>query len=92
MADKETLPVGYLAWLESVEPAQEKFVSDGGIALQVLVDPREFSAWCHERRLPLDAKARLRFANYRAFRDTGAIEELLHPTPQIEYPDLRRRA
>lgn len=71
MADGADLPVRYSDWLLQAEDVLEEAEAAGHRALKVPIDAREFPTWCRARNLSPDAKSRVRFANFIAFREAG---------------------
>jgi hypothetical protein len=71
MADGAKLPARYCDWVSAAEQVFEEAEAAGHHALKVPIDAREFPAWCRARNLVPDARARVRFANFVAFREAG---------------------
>ncbi|MEO7054985.1 MAG: hypothetical protein ABI191_08420 [Rhizomicrobium sp.] len=71
MTDGADLPEQYSDWLLEAEEVFEEAEAAGHRALKVTIDAREFPAWCRARNLAPDGKARVRFANFVAFREAG---------------------
>ncbi|MBS0280178.1 MAG: hypothetical protein JSR25_03385 [Proteobacteria bacterium] len=73
MNDGAHLPEQYGEWLAEAEALCAEAQAAGHHALKVKIEPREFSLWCRARNIAPDAKARVRFANFVAFREAGYI-------------------
>jgi len=67
MEDADTLPSTYDRWRYSVDKLVRKIERDGGIIIRAKIDPERFLAWCAERSLRVDAKARSTFASEAAY-------------------------
>jgi len=73
MSDGAGLPEQYGAWLSEAEGVRAQVEQAGHHVLKVMVEPKDFSHWCRARNIPPDAKARVRFANFAAFREAGFV-------------------
>jgi hypothetical protein len=73
MADGAALPEQYGDWLREAEGVRAEAEDAGHHVLKVMIEPKEFSLWCRARNIPADAKARVRFANFAAFREAGFV-------------------
>ena len=68
--DSNKLPTTYDAWLKRAEGVEQKFQSAGFDIARIWIRPIPFAAWCKERSVSPDQRARLTFAN--AARDLSA--------------------
>lgn len=73
MTDGAQLPEMHGDWLREAEDVLAEAEAAGHRPLKVVIEPKEFSLWCRGRNIPTDAKARVRFANYVAFREAGFV-------------------
>ena len=73
MADGASLPEQHGAWLAEAEALCAEAQAAGHHVLKVDIKPKDFSIWCRARNIVPDAKARVRFANFIAFREAGYI-------------------
>ena len=73
MADGMNLPEHHGDWLAEAEALCADVEAAGHHVLKVNIGPRDFSVWCRARNIMPDAKARVRFANFIAFREAGYI-------------------
>jgi len=73
MTDGAQLPEQYGVWLNEAESVRAEADEGGHHVLKVMIEPKEFSLWCRARNIAPDAKARVRFANYAAFREAGFV-------------------
>lgn len=73
MSDGAKLPAHHGAWLAEAEALCAEAQAAGHHVLKVNIEPKDFSLWCRARNIAPDAKARVRFANYVAFREAGYI-------------------
>jgi hypothetical protein len=71
MADGDELPQNYGDWLMQAEELRAETEAAGHRALKVTIEHKEFAIWCRARNIAPDAKARVRFANFTAFREAG---------------------
>lgn len=71
MSDGAELPEQYGDWLGEAEGLRAEAEAAGHHVLKVVIEPKEFSLWCRARNIVPDAKARVRFANFAAFREAG---------------------
>lgn len=75
MADADNLPASYDVWREGAEQGEKNTRGDGIATTRVHLDGNlliEFIEWCRVRDLPLDGKARHRFAKAFTVRSTKA--------------------
>ena len=80
MTDGAYLPERHGDWLAEAEALCAEAQAAGHHALKVKIEPRDFSLWCRARNIAPDAKARVRFAKFVAFREAGYISG--NPGPQ----------
>lgn len=73
MADGPNLPEQHGDWLREAEAVRVEAEEAGHNVLKVIIEPKEFSLWCRARNVTPDAKARVRFANFAAFREAGFV-------------------
>jgi len=73
MSDGVGLPQQYNDWLMHAEALRREAEGAGHHVLKVDIEPKDFFAWCRARNITPDAKARVRFANFVAFREAGYI-------------------
>jgi hypothetical protein len=73
MTDGDDLPVHHGDWLTEAEDVLADAQAAGHRALKVAIDPKDFPIWCRARNIAPDAKARVRFANFIAFREAGYV-------------------
>jgi hypothetical protein len=73
MTDGADLPAYYGDWLIEAEELLADALAAGHRALKVAIDPKDFPIWCRARNIAPDAKARVRFANFIAFREAGFV-------------------
>jgi len=66
MDDADRLPASYDAWLAKAEQVIQNVEREGGIAVKAHLDPDAFPAWCRERGLNVDARARMQYASWVA--------------------------
>ena len=71
MADRAGLPSNYADWLYHAKDLEAEIEAAGHRSLRVPLEPKDFQLWCRGRNLLPDAKARVRFANFEAFREAG---------------------
>lgn len=89
MTDGADLPARYSDWLLQAETVLEEAEAAGHRALKVPIDAREFPTWCRARNLAPDAKSRVRFANFIAFREAGF--DSANPVRVLRGPAASRR-
>ena len=70
MADRDQLPTTYSDWRMSAEKLEKKLQREGRLVVRAEIEPGFFRQWCAERRLNVDAHARMRWANEAARRAT----------------------
>ena len=73
MIDGAELPELYDDWRKQADALCGEAEAAGHHVLKVNIEPQDFSAWCRARNIAPDAKARVRFANFIAFREAGYI-------------------
>jgi hypothetical protein len=61
--DRDKLPELFDQWLQLAEDLLNQFRKSGQAFRKVPIDPATFPAWCANRGLNIDAKARIEFAN-----------------------------
>jgi hypothetical protein len=74
MEDRATLPGTYSKWRVQAEQNERQTRRRGYSVVRVEIDPKTFLAWCAERGLRVDSKARMEFANagaHKAHQDLG---------------------
>jgi hypothetical protein len=62
-SDPHLLPATYDAWLERTEGIELQFHKAGFAVARIWIRPVPFAAWCKERNVSPDQRARLTFAN-----------------------------
>ena len=72
----ESLEDTHAEWLDIATKTFRDMESHGFSPVKVDVDVEELVAWCQERRLPVDAKARAQFIAYKLQQAAG-----LRPKP-----------
>ena len=60
-ADVEQLEKTHQEWLVAAEQAFERLAESGIEPVKVPVDVQDLIGWCHERNVPVDAKARAQY-------------------------------
>jgi hypothetical protein len=70
-SDPHMLPETYDAWLERTEGVELQFQKAGFAVARIWIHPLPFAAWCKERNVSPDQRARLTFVN-EAKRDLPA--------------------
>ena len=65
-SDPEKLPGTYDAWLSRAEEIEKLFQKAGFGVARIWIRPILFVAWCRERNISPDQRARLTFANEAA--------------------------
>ncbi len=68
MSDRAKLHASYHLWRIDAEMAEKRQRRDGKTVVRALINPKEFPAWCRERRLNIDANARNQFAALIAYQ------------------------
>ena len=68
MTDGHNLPVTYAAWLQAAKKVKESFAARGIVPIEAYINPSEFAAWCAARGLNVDAKARIEYASFVAYK------------------------
>ncbi|HYD04308.1 MAG TPA: hypothetical protein VEC60_01215 [Reyranella sp.] len=71
MADPEFLPGSFDQWLRRAEQAERQLRREGRRPYRARIDAEEFVAWCAERGLDVDGRARQAFAANPAHWDVG---------------------
>ena len=69
--DPDKLPATYDAWLQRAEQTECQLQKAGFAVARIWIRPVPFAAWCRERNISPDQRARLTFAN-EAARNLGA--------------------
>jgi len=62
-SDSHVLPETFDKWLQRAENGFSDATSKGHTVVKVYIDPETFPAWCRQRSLDVNAKARVAFAN-----------------------------
>jgi hypothetical protein len=70
-SDPDKLPATYDAWLRRAERSESQLRKAGFDVARIWIRPVPFAAWCKERNVSPDQRARLTFAN-EAARDLPA--------------------
>ena len=65
-SDPENLLETFDAWLEHAEKVERQLQAAGFAVARILISPATFRAWCDERVVKPDQRARLSFANEAA--------------------------
>ena len=65
-SDPHLLPATYDAWLNHAEQIESQLQKAGFAAARIWIRPVPFAAWCRERNVSPDQRARLTFANEAA--------------------------
>ena len=65
-SDSNMLPATFDAWLERAELVERQFQKAGFGVAKIWIRPVPFAAWCKERSVSPDQRARLTFANEAA--------------------------
>ena len=65
-SDPDKLPATYDAWLDRAERVERQFKRAGFAVARIWIRPVAFAAWCKERNVSPDQRARLTFANEAA--------------------------
>jgi hypothetical protein len=65
-SDSNMLPATFDAWLERAELVERQFQKAGFGVAKIWIRPVLFAAWCKERGVSPDQRARLTFANEAA--------------------------
>lgn len=73
MADRANLHRTYAEWRMAAEHGEKKMRRAGWATTRAYIDPATFAAWCGERGLNIDAKARNEFANSVALEAAGNL-------------------
>jgi hypothetical protein len=69
--DPDKLPTTYDGWLRRAEATERQLQKAGFGVARIWIRPVPFAAWCKERNIAPDQRARLTFAN-EAARDLSA--------------------
>lgn len=69
--DAENMPSTYHDWLRKAQETKVQMERNGQRVVCIDLQPQEFRAWCAKEGLKLDAKARSRFAAYKANTMSG---------------------
>lgn len=62
MKDKDELPGTYTAWRLDAEQIEKKLRREGRATVRAYIEPADFLAWCEDRGLDVDSKARNQYA------------------------------
>jgi hypothetical protein len=62
-SDGRNLPSTYNEWLKQAEGLLNKLKREGQTVEKVYIEPDTFPAWCAEKGMDVDSKARVRFAD-----------------------------
>ena len=65
-SDPDKMPKTFDAWLEHAEKVEKQLQAAGFVVERILISPASFRAWCDERGMTPDQRARLSFANEAA--------------------------
>ena len=65
-SDPDKLPATYDGWLKRAELTEKQLQKAGFGVAKIWIRPRPFAAWCKEREVFSDQRARLTFANEAA--------------------------
>jgi hypothetical protein len=68
MEDADKLHQTYDQWLKAAELGERELKGKGHVVIRAMLDPDEFTAWCLEKGLKLDAEGRKQFASWVASR------------------------
>lgn len=63
MEDRDKFPSTYSAWRIKAEQSEKQMQRLGWSTTRAYINAADFLAWCRERVLNIDAKARNQFAN-----------------------------
>jgi hypothetical protein len=66
LSDPDMLPATYDAWLKRAERTESQMQKAGFGVVRIWIRPIAFAAWCKQRNVSLDQRARLTFANEAA--------------------------
>jgi hypothetical protein len=61
MEDADKLPATYDQWRRGAERGERELKRKGLNVVHAMIDPDEFTVWCREKGLKLDAHARVEF-------------------------------
>ena len=89
-SDPDKLPATYDAWLERAEGVERQFKRAGFGVARIWIRPVPFAAWCRERNISPDQRARLTFANEAARSLSARRLELLQGVARKVEQDLAR--
>jgi hypothetical protein len=70
-SDPHILPATYDAWLNRAEQTESRLQKAGLAVARIWIRPVPFAAWCRERNVSADQRARLTFANETAPASIG---------------------
>jgi hypothetical protein len=91
--DPDKLPATYDAWLKHAERTESQLQKGGFGVARIWIRPVAFTAWCKERKVSPDQRARLTFAN-EAARDTRAARSeqatKANATPRAVIAEIQR--
>lgn len=66
--DGHKLPVSFDHWQNAAQRVEKRLIAEGVAVVRAFIEPVAFERWCVARRLNIDAKARIEFANWIAFQ------------------------
>lgn len=61
--DSHLMPNNYDEWIRFAEEGMDRLIKDGATVETVNIDPVTFAAWCREKGLNTDGKARIAFSD-----------------------------
>ena len=67
--DPEKLPETFDVWLQRAEAVERQSRKAGCTVARILIQPAPFAAWCNERRVSPDQRARFAYANQLSRQD-----------------------
>ena len=73
-SDPDKLPGTFDEWLKRAEHVEKQLQVAGFAVVRVWIRPDAFEAWCAERGIPPDQRARLSFANEAAREHHSQLE------------------
>jgi hypothetical protein len=62
-SDPDKLPETFDVWLQRAEAVERQSRKAGFTVARILIQPAPFAAWCKERRVPPDQRARFAYVN-----------------------------
>lgn len=72
MEDAEKIGPDFDRWEKLAKSIEERLNSQGVIVVRAMIDPDIFRDWCLKNSLPVDAKARTKYANEMAYEKVKA--------------------